>query len=231
MAGGGPVHIHVAEQTKEVDDCLAFYGARPVEWLLANQDVDARWCLIHATHMTDTETIAMARSGAVAGLCPITEANLGDGIFPAPEFLDAGGAFGVGSDSNLLISLTEELRLLENSQRLKLRTRNVVSRREGDSTGRALFDGALAGGGLAMGLDKVGLVAGASADIVSLDAEHDALFGRPGDALLDGLIFAARTGAIDAVWSQGRKVVTGGRHVARDEVSARFRRVMTKLLT
>lgn len=231
MAAGGPVHIHVAEQTKEVDDCLAFYGARPVEWLLANQSVDARWCLIHATHMTDTETVAMARSGAVAGLCPITEANLGDGIFRAPEFLDAGGAFGVGSDSNLLISLTEELRLLENSQRLALRTRNVISRREGGSTGRALFDGALAGGGQAMGLDAVGLVAGARADMVSLDAQHDALFGRAGDALLDGLIFASRSSGIDAVWSQGRKVVAGARHVARDEVSARFRRVMTKLLS
>lgn len=230
MAGGGPVHIHVAEQTKEVDDCVAFCGARPVEWLLANQQVDARWCLIHATHMTDSETIAMAKTGAVAGLCPITEANLGDGVFNAPTFLDAGGVFGVGSDSNLLISLGEELRLLENSQRLKLRTRNVISRREGGSTGRALFDGALKGGGQAFGSDVVGLVPGASADFVSLDAEHDALFGRSGDQLLDGLIFAARNGGIDTVWSRGRKVVSAGRHIGRDAISARFKCVMTKLL-
>ena len=138
MAGGGPIHIHIAEQTKEVEDCIAWSGARPVEWLLANMPVDERWCLIHATHMTEAETRDMARRGAIAGLCPITEANLGDGIFPAPAFLEEGGQFGVGSDSNISISVAHELRQLEYSQRLGLRSRNVVALPQ-QSTGTRLF--------------------------------------------------------------------------------------------
>ena len=130
LAGDGPIHIHVAEQMKEVEDCLAWSGARPVEWLLANAAVDRRWCLIHATHMTDAETDGIARSGAVAGLCPITEANLGDGIFAAGRFLDAGGRFGIGTDSNVLIGVADELRQLEYSQRLAHRARNVLGKRQ-----------------------------------------------------------------------------------------------------
>ncbi|TIO13820.1 MAG: formimidoylglutamate deiminase, partial [Mesorhizobium sp.] len=150
MVPGGPVHIHIAEQVKEVEDCLAWSGARPVEWLLANAKVDRRWCLIHATHMTETETAAMAKSGAIAGLCPITEANLGDGTFAAPLFKQHGGRFGVGSDSNVLIGLADELRQLEYSQRLAHRARNVLAVASG-STGRALFDAALDGGSAALG--------------------------------------------------------------------------------
>ncbi len=150
LAGDGPVHIHIAEQLKEVDDCIAWSGRRPVEWLLANAPVDSRWCLIHATHMTEAETSGMAQSGAVAGLCPVTEANLGDGTFPAPLFLERGGAFGVGSDSNVLIGVADELRQLEYSQRLAHRARNVLAQ-PGQSNGRALFDAAVIGGAQALG--------------------------------------------------------------------------------
>ncbi|RVC59151.1 formimidoylglutamate deiminase, partial [Mesorhizobium sp. M00.F.Ca.ET.038.03.1.1] len=150
MSPNSPIHIHVAEQVKEVEDCVAWSGKRPVEFLLANAKVDARWCLIHATHMTEAETIAMARTGSIAGLCPITEANLGDGTFAAPLFVEHGGRFGVGSDSNVLIGLPDELMQLEYSQRLAHRARNVLAR-PGGSNGRALFDAALDGGSQALG--------------------------------------------------------------------------------
>jgi formiminoglutamate deiminase len=146
VAQGEVIHIHIAEQTKEVQDCIAWSGQRPIQWLLENQTVDERWCLVHATHATDAEVAGMAASRAVVGLCPITEANLGDGIFPAPSFLEQGGRYGVGSDSNVLLDGAEELRILEYSQRLAQRARNVLARAEGQSTGRSLFEAALAGG-------------------------------------------------------------------------------------
>jgi len=225
LADGGPVHIHIAEQTKEVADCLAWSGARPVEWLLANAPVDRRWCLVHATHMTRAETRALAGSGAVAGLCPITEANLGDGLFPATTFK---GAFGVGSDSNVLISLAEDLRLLEYGQRLKRRMRNVMAGRPDASTGRRLFAAALAGGAQALGVAG-GLAAGAPADIVSLEADHPALIARAGDDILDSFVFAGGA-PISGVWRAGRRLVTDGRHHRRGPVAARYRRTLERLL-
>ncbi|WP_292274058.1 formimidoylglutamate deiminase, partial [Mesorhizobium sp.] len=159
MAPNGPIHIHVAEQVKEIEDCIAWSGKRPVELLLGHAEVDRRWCLIHATHMTEAETIAMAKSGAVAGLCPVTEANLGDGTFAAPSFIEHGGRFGIGSDSNVLIGLPDELRQLEYSQRLAHRARNVLAR-AGGSTGRALFDAALDGGSIALGAGPSTLAVG-----------------------------------------------------------------------
>ena len=203
MAPDGPIHIHVAEQVKEVEDCLAWSGARPVEWLLANAGVDERWCLIHATHMTDAETVGMAKSGAIAGLCPITEANLGDGTFAAPLFTEHGGRFGVGSDSNVLIGLPDELRQLEYSQRLAHRARNVLAV-AGGSTGRALFDAALDGGSVALGAGPSRIAAGAAADFVSLDANHPSLAGKSGDAILDAWIFANGS-KVDCVWVHGQK--------------------------
>ncbi|HXV01623.1 MAG TPA: formimidoylglutamate deiminase [Caulobacteraceae bacterium] len=226
LAGDGPIHIHVAEQVREVEECLAWSGARPVAWLLDHAPVDQRWCLVHATHMDAGETARLAASGAVAGLCPITEANLGDGLFPARAYRDAGGAFGVGSDSNVLIDLAEELRLLEYGQRLSHRARAVLAG-EG-STGAALFTAALAGGALALGA-PAGLLAGASLDIVSLDADHPALAGKSGDAILDAWIFAARGGAVKDVWRRGEKVVAGGRHVRREAIAADYRRVLARL--
>jgi formimidoylglutamate deiminase len=228
MAGDAPVHIHVAEQVKEVDDCVAWSGARPVEWLLSHAPVNDRWCLIHATHMTDTETWAMAKSGAIAGLCPVTEANLGDGTFPAPAFVGSGGRFGVGSDSNVLIGLPDELRQLEYSQRLAHRARNVLSV-SGGSTGRALFDAALEGGSQALGAGLSGLMAGASADLVSLDVAHPSLAGKSGDAILDTWIFAGGT-RVDCAWVRGRKLVEGSRHHLRETIAANFRKTMLEVV-
>ncbi|MBV8919693.1 formimidoylglutamate deiminase [Bradyrhizobium sp.] len=222
LAEGGPVHIHAAEQTREVEDCVAWSGRRPVEWLLDHAPVDQRWCLIHATHMTATETTALAASGAVAGLCPLTEASLGDGIFPAREYCDAGGRFGIGTDSNILIGVADELRQLEYGQRLKHRARNMLSRGPGVSTGRALFDAALAGGTQALAQACGGIQQGARADIVSLDTSHPSLAERRGDAILDGFIFAAGADAIDCVWAGGNKVVEGGRHRLRQKARDRF---------
>lgn len=226
LAKGGPIHIHVAEQVKEVEDCVAWSGARPVEWLLDHAPVDPRWCLIHATHMTEAETRRLARTGAVAGLCPITEANLGDGIFSAPEFLEEDGAFGVGSDSNVLISLSEELRTLEYSQRLARRARNVVAK-PGGSTGERLFNGALAGGARALGCEA-GIMQGGPADFTSLDTSR-APWAVPA-AALDAFVLSEGL-VVDCVWARGVKQVQGGRHVRRDAIEAQFKAAMNDLMT
>ena len=231
MGGDRPIHLHIAEQVKEVEDCVRWSGARPVAWLLDHASVDQRWCLVHATHMTAMESERLARSGAVAGLCPVTEADLGDGIFDALTFAAAGGAVGIGSDSNVLLGVADELRQLEYSQRLLHRARNLMSRSEGGSTGRALFDAALAGGSHALGIEHAGLAAGAAADLVTLDPDHLALVGRSGDDILDGFIFAGGQNAVDCVWRHGTKLVSGGRHIARERCRARFRATMARLLT
>jgi formiminoglutamate deiminase len=229
LADGAPIHIHIAEQTREVDDCLNWSGMRPVEWLLHHAPVNARWCLVHATHMTPAETLSLAQSGATAGLCPITEANLGDGVFPALEYAAAGGVWGVGSDSNVLIDASEELRLYEYGQRLVHRGRNMLAPSPGTSTGAALFGASLAGGAAALGA-PAGLAVGNSADLVSLDADHPCLIGRSGDALIDGWLFAGGRGVIDCVWRHGAKVVSAGRHHARDMITRRYRATLTGLL-
>ena len=236
FAGPGPVHIHAAEQLGEVEQCVAWSGARPVDWLLDHAPIDSRWCLVHATHMTETEISRLAASGAVAGLCPVTEANLGDGISEASRFIAAGGAFGIGTDSNVRIDAAEELRLLEYSQRLRDRARNVIADRSmsegrGRSTGRVLFDGALRGGSRALGAlmaGPAGIEVGAPADIVSLDAASPSLMERRADALLDSFVFAGA--GIDGVWRAGVKVVAGGRHVARERLEARYRKVLARLI-
>ena len=228
LAGGGPIHIHAAEQVREVEDCLAWSGARPVEWLLHNAAVDSRWCLIHATHMTGEETAALAATGAVAGLCPVTEASLGDGIFPGPSFAAAGGRYGIGSDSNVRIGLADELRQLEYAQRLRDRVRNVMAR-PGRSTGRSLFEAALEGGAAALAAGPAGLAPGAAADIVALSPDHPVLVGKSGDALLDSWIFAGGAEAVDCVWTRGRKCVEGGRHLSRNRVRTAFAAAMRRL--
>ena len=228
LAGSSPIHIHVAEQVKEVDDCLGWSGARPVEWLLDHAPVDERWCLIHATHMTPAETVALARTGAVAGLCPVTEANLGDGVFDAPRFMAAAGRFGIGTDSNVLVGVADELRQLEYSQRLALRSRNVMAS-PGASTGRTLFSAAVSGGAAALGCEEPAIASGAPANLVALDAGHPAFAGRTDDGLLDSWIFAGGNAAIDSVWVDGRKLVAGGRHSRREAIAQRFRAVMQEL--
>jgi formimidoylglutamate deiminase len=231
LAQGGPVHLHIAEQVQEVDDCRQWCGRAPVTWLMDTVEVDDRWCLIHATHVVQEEFELIAAKGAVVGLCPITESNLGDGIFPAAQFLALGGRFGVGSDSNVLIDATQELRVLEYLQRLTLRSRNVMTKNDGRSTGRTLLDCALEGGARALGVPASGLAAGAAADLISLDANHEALLNRNGDALIDGWIFAARLPVVDCVWRFGRKVVSGGRHHKRDQIASRFRASLARLLS
>jgi len=226
--GDGPIHIHAAEQVKEVEASLRVLGKRPVGWLLENAAVGPRWCLIHATHMSEAETKALAKSGATAGLCPITEANLGDGVFNGRLFLESRGSFGIGSDSNVLIDAAAELRQLEYAQRLRDRARNRMNA-DGKSTGRTLFDAALAGGAKALAQPASGLTVGAPADVVTLRTDHRTLEGREGDALLDAWIFASRGPLIDCVWARGVKLVADGRHRARAPVRDRFRKVMRKL--
>ncbi|WP_349998169.1 formimidoylglutamate deiminase [Stenotrophomonas lacuserhaii] len=225
----GPVHIHIAEQLREVDACVAWSGLRPVRWLYENVAVDARWCLVHATHIDDDERARIVASRAVAGLCPVTEANLGDGLFPMQAFAREGGRFGVGSDSNVLIDAAEELRLLEYGQRLSLRGRNVIAPDAQRSSGRYLFDGAQQGGAQALGV-AAGLQPGASADLLELDADHPAMIARNGDALLDSWVFAARNGALRSVWRRGRQCVADGRHLQRDVITARFAQALCSVL-
>jgi formimidoylglutamate deiminase len=230
LAKDSPVHIHIAEQTREVDECIAWSGQRPLQWLFDHAPVDHRWCLVHATHATSAEIRAVADSGAVSGLCPVTEANLGDGTFNAPEFIEQGGVFGVGTDSNVLIGVSDELRQLEYSQRLARRARNVIASGDSASTGRVLLDGALRGGSQALGVAKSGLTEGAFADIVSFDAQNVALAGRAGDAILDSWIFGAGRSLVDCVWARGRKVVKDGRHRDRETTALRFRQAIEGLL-
>jgi formiminoglutamate deiminase len=228
LAATDPIHLHVAEQVREVEACQAWSGKRPVEWLFEHAPVDARFCLVHATHMTSEETQRFAKSGAVAGLCPVTEANLGDGYFPGVEFHEAGGAFAVGTDSNVAISVPEELRMLEYGQRLQRRARNLFGGHE-QSTGRVLFEGAVRGGAKALGA-AAGLDLGAPADLVSLDLGRPHFVGREGDRLLDSWIFGGASGAVDRVWRAGIEVVTSGRHKERDAIAARYRSALENLL-
>lgn len=228
--GNGPVHIHIAEQPKEVEDISKWLGARPVEWLLENADVSKNWCLIHATHMTQSETQNMAQSGAVAGLCPITEANLGDGPFNGPEYLSHGGRFGVGSDSNVLISLTEELRTLEYSQRLRDVARNVMVVGEG-SIGETLYCGAARGGAQALNRGAGEISVGELADLVAIDSTDTALCALESHQLLDGICFAGRDRVVTDVWSAGRHSVKGGQHVQRERIVADYRSAMQSLMS
>lgn len=225
---GAPVHIHIAEQPAEVDEVVEWLGERPVAWLLRHHDVDARWCLVHATHMTGQETSDLARTGAVAGLCPITESNLGDGIFNGAGFTAAGGRFGIGSDSNVRIALSEELRVLEYSQRLRDQARNVLLQGAG-SVGGYLYRNALVGGARALGRESGAIRTGLFADLVALDGGDIAFHGLSGDGLLDGWIFAADDHVVTDVWSAGRHCVKEGRHKHRDVIVARYKRATRTL--
>jgi formimidoylglutamate deiminase len=227
---GAPVHVHIAEQTKEVDDCLAWSGRRPVEWLADHQPVDSRWCLVHATHMTEAETTLLAGSGAVAGLCPTTEANLGDGIFPARAFLAQGGVFGIGSDSHISVSPVEELRWLEYGQRLIHRRRNLLAARAArPSIGAGLYDMALAGGARALGRPIGRLETGCRADLVVLDPAAPPLIGRASEVLLDSLIFAGNANPVRDVMVGGRWRVREGHHALEEPVLEAYRAALSDL--
>jgi formimidoylglutamate deiminase len=224
-----PIHIHIAEQSREVDECLAWSGRRPVEWLLDHASVDAAWCLVHATHMNATETARLAAAGAVAGLCPTTEGNLGDGFFPLAEFLAAGGLWGIGSDSHISVNPVEELRWLEYGQRLLKERRNVTTAGTVGSTGAALWHRALAGGAIALGRKIGALAPGYRADILVLDAGAPSLYGRSGDLVLDALVFAGIGDAIRDVMVGGKWVVRDRLHDKEDEIAGAFRQAIDRL--
>ncbi len=221
LRNGLPMHLHIAEQQREVDECRASYGLRPVEWLLDSFDVGRNWSLVHATHMNVEETEALAGTGAVVVLCPSTEANLGDGLFPLHDFLVAGGHIAIGSDSHISINPFEELRWLEYGQRLATQTRNVVSLREGH-VGSELFARALDGGARASGQDMIGLVAGAPADIVALGDDDPMLAGHDDDSRLDALVFSGYPLPVERVMVDGSWCVEDAVHVERDHAREAF---------
>ena len=227
---GGPVHIHIAEQMKEVEDCISWCGTRPVNWLLENMPVDEQWCLIHATHMDEGETNALARSGAVAGLCPITEANLGDGLFPASPYRAAGGRIGIGSDSNIEISASHELRWLEYGQRLTQRGRNLLADAEGNSTGETLYRMACASGAQALSQPVGSIAVGKRADFVVLNDSHPTLTGHNDHTIIDAYLFSAGAAAIDRVICGGTTYVEHGRHKQHDAITKAYRARMKKIL-
>jgi len=224
-----PVHIHIAEQLREVEECLAWSGQRPVDWLLDHAPVDARWCLVHATHMTPAETARLIAAGAVAGLCPTTEANLGDGLFPFADFVGK-GRWGIGSDSHISVSPIEELRLLEYGQRLTTRERNIAGRASTGSSGRALWSAATALGASVIGRPVGALAPRCRADLVVLDDDGPALYGRNGDSLLDALVFAGNANPVRDVMVGGKWVVRGGAHIREGEVFRRFRATVDRLM-
>lgn len=226
----GPIHIHAAEQPKEVEECLAATGTRPVRWLLDSMPLDARWCLIHATHMDAAETADLARTGAVAGLCPSTEASLGDGIFPLPAFLGAGGRFGIGTDSHVGTSPAFELRQLETTQRLRDHARAVATADQNPHPGRTLLDAALAGGAQVSGRKLGALAPGMRADLVELDDTHPLLLGRAGDALLDAWVFSGQGNPVRSVVCGGKMVVEAGRHLQAMAIRDEFGKAMRRLL-
>jgi formimidoylglutamate deiminase len=225
----GPVHIHAAEQGKEVEECIAFTGKRPVEYLLSLEQLSQRWCLIHATHMNEQETDGLAASRAIAGLCPTTEANLGDGIFNGQRFLAQGGSFAIGSDSHISVSVAEELRQFEYSQRLKLQRRNVLAGQPNCSTGRRIFEAAASSGARCIAQPQGAIKEGLRADIVVLDSDHPSLIGRTGDSVLDSWIFSGGNACVKDVFVGGRHVVKDRQHVAEQSIARRFAKAIADL--
>lgn len=225
---GTPVHMHIAEQIAEVEEVEACLGARPVEWALEALPIDSRWCLIHATQMQPHETVGLAATGAVAGLCPLTEASLGDGIFDGVRLLGAGGRIAIGSDSNIRISLAEEMRQLDCSQRLRDHTRAALATPD-RSTGRRIFEAICSGGARAAGREAGAIAVGAWADLLALDTDHIDLAGLSGDTLIDCFAFTGDNRMVGDVWAAGRHVVRGGRHIRRDAIREAYRKATTPL--
>lgn len=229
MPAGRPVHIHIAEQIKEVEACLAATGRRPVELLLESGLVDQRWCLVHATHLTAAEVAGIAASGAVAGLCPTTEANLGDGFFELPDYIAVGGRFGIGSDSHVSHSVVEELRWLEYGQRLRLQGRNIACNAQQKKVGDFLWQSALQGGAQASGRRLGMLAAGYRADLLVLDDEHPNLAGLPASEVLNSWIFAGNDTLVRDVYVGGKQVVQHGRHCQQTQIQSAYLNCMREL--
>lgn len=225
-----PLHIHIAEQTAEVEQCLAARGARPVQWLLDHAPVGPRWTLVHATHLDAAEITALAATGAAVSICPTTEANLGDGLFPLRAFLDAGGRVSIGSDSHVSVSPVEELRWLEYGQRLITRRRNIASDTAIPSVAQALLAHVWQGGALGCGQAVGALEQGACADFIVLDEQAPALAAATPEDVLDRFVFAGNRNLIDQVFVAGRRVVAEGRHFDHETVTRRYRRTLQRLL-
>lgn len=230
LPGGMPVHVHIAEQVAEVDECVAMRGARPVQWLLANADIDARWTLVHATHLEAAELQGIARSGATVAICPTTEANLGDGLFPLRAYLDAGGAWGIGSDSHISVSPVEELRWLEYGQRLVTRHRNIAVRADSSSVGETLLQGVSASAAQSSGQAIGALVDGAGADFVVLDSDAPQFAGATAADAIDRWVFSGNRNLVGDVYVGGRHCVADGQHRDRDAIAKRYRKAMHALL-
>lgn len=229
LVSNTPIHIHIAEQMKEVGDCIEWSGLRPVEWLFEAVDVDHRWSLIHATHINEAELLGIVESGATVGLCPITEANLGDGVFPVTQFMEAGGHWAIGSDSNVRISLAEECRTLEYGQRLTQQKRTLIAKR-GGSNGEELFTRAVTGGNRSINpTEKQGLVVGAPANMVILDSNHTILAGKDPTVAFDSWFFAGGNTVVKDVFVWGEQVISDGHHNLENEITARFKTVMKRL--
>ncbi len=223
-----PIHMHLAEQVAEVDEVKEFLGARPVEWVMENLDISNQWCMIHCTQMEPHEVKMLAKTQAVAGLCPITESSLGDGIFEGANWMSNNGNIAIGSDSNVRISLSEELRTLEYSQRLRDRSRAVLANSH-QSTGRRLFEGICKGGAQAAGR-KTGLIKeGYLADLLALNTNHVDLERHKEDTLLDSYIFSGDDRMISDVWSAGRHLVKDGEHISRTEITRAYKKATKKL--
>ena len=224
----GPIHMHIAEQPGEVEEVFTNFGARPIEWLMNNVEINSRWCLIHCTQMTNNEAISLAKTGAVAGLCPITESSLGDGIFNGKIFTGAGGLFGIGSDSNIRISLSEELRTLEYSQRLRDKSRAILSDTT-KSTGRWIYENVCLGGSKAAARKTGNISRGFLADLVAIDHSAISLIGRQEDAIIDSWIFASDDRVVTDVWSAGRHMVKEGIHINERNIITRYRKTIARI--
>ena len=230
LPADAPIHIHVAEQQREVDDCLAWSGRRPVEWLLEHMAPNQRWCLVHATHMNDEERLGLARSGAVAGLCPTTEGNLGDGIFSLVAYREAGGRYGIGGDSHVSRDPAEELRLLEYGQRLIDHKRNRIAGPVSEAVGTTLWLDAASGGAQALGRAMGAIAAGRRADLVVLDADHPDLTARRGDDAANALMFSGARGLVRDVMVGGAWRVRAGVHPSQQDAARDYRAALTTLL-
>ena len=224
----GPIHIHAAEQVKEVEEITSFYKMPPVEFLFKNFDINKRWCLIHCTQMSELETDLLSKSGAVAGLCPVTEANLGDGIFNGFQYNEQKGLYGIGTDSNINISLTEELKTFEYSQRLLNKKRAVISNQK-KSTGRKLFDDCLEGGARALQINNGKIQKGFNADLISLPNTNNELDGLEDDKILDYWIFASRENDVQKLWNKGKCLVENGKHLNFDDIQSNYRKTIKNL--
>ena len=225
----GPTHIHISEQMQEVNDCIAWSGKRPIEWLFDHVSVDESWCLIHATHLNESEISMVAESGAVVGLCPTTEANLGDGIFSLTDYLTRDGLIAIGSDSHISVSITEEIRLLEYGQRLKYQRRNINTSDKEPHTGTHLYKESLRGGAKASGFDNGSIEIGKRADLIVLDETSPLLVGTPELSVIDRFIFSGNQNSIKHVIVGGEMVISDYKHKDEQSITSEFSKTMTKL--